>query len=85
MDRPLTVASRQRPLASGGICVHAGRRMDVLLVEDNAEVSLITVEYLTELGHQATAVAADKLSKKAEKKLSHPLLLRRLARAVAAR
>ena len=32
--------------------------MDVLLVEDNAEVSLITVEYLTELGHQATAVAA---------------------------
>jgi CheY-like chemotaxis protein len=33
-------------------------RMDVLLVEDNAEVSLITVEYLTELGHQATAVPA---------------------------
>ncbi len=32
--------------------------MDVLLVEDNAEVSLITVEYLTELGHTATAVAA---------------------------
>ncbi|MGD0492572.1 MAG: response regulator [Steroidobacteraceae bacterium] len=32
--------------------------MDVLLVEDNVEVSLITVEYLTELGHQATAVAA---------------------------
>src|ERR1700722_11803627 len=33
-------------------------RMEVLLVEDNAEVSLITVEYLTELGHQATAVPA---------------------------
>ena len=32
--------------------------MDVLLVEDNSEVSLITVEYLTELGHQATAVTA---------------------------
>ncbi len=32
--------------------------MNVLLVEDNVEVSLITVEYLTELGHQATAVAA---------------------------
>jgi CheY-like chemotaxis protein len=32
--------------------------MDVLLVEDNAEVSLITVEYLTELGHTATAVPA---------------------------
>ena len=32
--------------------------MDVLLVEDNVEVSLITVEYLTELGHRATAVAA---------------------------
>ena len=32
--------------------------MDVLLVEDNVEVSLITVEYLTELGHRATAVPA---------------------------
>jgi CheY-like chemotaxis protein len=32
--------------------------MNVLLVEDNHEVSLITVEYLTELGHQAVAVAA---------------------------
>jgi CheY-like chemotaxis protein len=32
--------------------------MDVLLVEDNVEVSLITVEYLTELGHKATAVPA---------------------------
>ena len=30
--------------------------MDVLLVEDNHEVSLITVEYLTELGHAPTAV-----------------------------
>lgn len=30
--------------------------MDVLLVEDNHEVSLITVEYLTELGHRAVAV-----------------------------
>ncbi len=32
--------------------------MDVLLVEDNEEVSLITVEYLTELGHITVAVAA---------------------------
>jgi CheY-like chemotaxis protein len=32
--------------------------MEVLLVEDNSEVSLITVEYLTELGHSAVAVAA---------------------------
>jgi CheY-like chemotaxis protein len=32
--------------------------MDVLLVEDNPEVSLITVEYLTELGHLAVAVPA---------------------------
>jgi len=32
--------------------------MDVLVVEDNDEVSLITVEYLTELGHQAVAVGA---------------------------
>jgi DNA-binding NtrC family response regulator len=31
--------------------------MEVLLVEDNHEVSLITVEYLTELGHRAVAVA----------------------------
>jgi CheY-like chemotaxis protein len=30
--------------------------MDILLVEDNHEVSLITVEYLTELGHQTVAV-----------------------------
>jgi len=32
--------------------------MDVLLVEDNEEVSLITVEYLTELGHSTVAVTA---------------------------
>jgi CheY-like chemotaxis protein len=32
--------------------------MEVLLVEDNSEVSLITVEYLTELGHSAVAVGA---------------------------
>jgi CheY-like chemotaxis protein len=32
--------------------------MQVLLVEDNSEVSLITVEYLTELGHSTVAVAA---------------------------
>jgi CheY-like chemotaxis protein len=32
--------------------------MEVLLVEDNSEVSLITVEYLTELGHSAVAVSA---------------------------
>jgi CheY-like chemotaxis protein len=30
--------------------------MEVLLVEDNQEVSLITLEYLTELGHRAVAV-----------------------------
>jgi CheY-like chemotaxis protein len=30
--------------------------MNVLLVEDNDEVRLIAVEYLTELGHQAVAV-----------------------------
>jgi DNA-binding NtrC family response regulator len=39
--------------------------MDVLLVEDNSEVSLITVEYLTELGHSPVAVPA------AESALSH--------------
>jgi CheY-like chemotaxis protein len=33
-------------------------QMDVLLVEDNEEVSLITVEYLTELGHSTVAVGA---------------------------
>lgn len=30
--------------------------MKILLVEDSPEVSLITVEYLMELGHQAVAV-----------------------------
>jgi CheY-like chemotaxis protein len=32
--------------------------MNILLVEDSAEVSCITVEYLHELGHQVTAVPA---------------------------
>ena len=31
--------------------------MNILLVEDNDDVSCITVEYLQELGHQAVAVA----------------------------
>jgi CheY-like chemotaxis protein len=31
--------------------------MRILLVEDSPEVSCITVEYLTELGHQSVAVA----------------------------
>ena len=31
--------------------------MEILLVEDSPEVSLITVEYLTELGHGVVAVA----------------------------
>jgi two-component system NtrC family sensor kinase len=31
--------------------------MNILVVEDSPEVSLITVEYLNELGHQAVAVA----------------------------
>jgi DNA-binding NtrC family response regulator len=31
--------------------------MEILLVEDSPEVSLITVEYLSELGHQSVAVA----------------------------
>jgi CheY-like chemotaxis protein len=30
--------------------------MQILVVEDSPEVSLITVEYLTELGHEAVAV-----------------------------
>jgi DNA-binding NtrC family response regulator len=30
--------------------------MQILLVEDSPEVSMITVEYLTELGHQVVAV-----------------------------
>jgi|SRR5271155_1539146 len=32
--------------------------MNILLVEDNDEVSCITVEYLHELGHEVVAVAA---------------------------
>src|SRR5450631_4526141 len=36
--------------------------MEILLVEDSPEVSLITVEYLTELGHQAVAVADAELA-----------------------
>jgi DNA-binding NtrC family response regulator len=31
--------------------------MQILLVEDSPEVSMITVEYLKELGHEAVAVA----------------------------
>jgi DNA-binding NtrC family response regulator len=31
--------------------------MEILVVEDSPEVSLVTVEYLTELGHQAVAVS----------------------------
>lgn len=38
--------------------------MEVLLVEDSPEVSLITVEYLTELGHQVVAVADAELAVK---------------------
>ncbi|MEA3152289.1 MAG: hypothetical protein QOD56_3228 [Gammaproteobacteria bacterium] len=36
--------------------------MKILLVEDSPEVSLITVEYLTELGHQVVAVADAELA-----------------------
>ncbi len=36
--------------------------MEILLVEDSPEVSLITIEYLTELGHQAVAVADAELA-----------------------
>ena len=36
--------------------------MDILLVEDSPEVRLITVEYLTELGHQVVAVADAELA-----------------------
>jgi CheY-like chemotaxis protein len=36
--------------------------MDILLVEDSPEVSLITVEYLEELGHQAVAVVDAELA-----------------------
>jgi DNA-binding NtrC family response regulator len=36
--------------------------MQILLVEDSPEVSLITVEYLTELGHEAVAVTDAELA-----------------------
>jgi CheY-like chemotaxis protein len=36
--------------------------MEILLVEDSPEVSLITVEYLIELGHQAVAVTDAELA-----------------------
>jgi DNA-binding NtrC family response regulator len=36
--------------------------MEILLVEDSPEVSLITVEYLQELGHQAVAVGDAELA-----------------------
>jgi CheY-like chemotaxis protein len=36
--------------------------MEILVVEDSPEVSLITVEYLTELGHQAVAVTDAELA-----------------------
>jgi DNA-binding NtrC family response regulator len=36
--------------------------MEILLVEDSPEVSLITVEYLTELGHHAVAVTDAELA-----------------------
>jgi DNA-binding NtrC family response regulator len=36
--------------------------MKILLVEDSPEVSLITVEYLTELGHHVVAVADAELA-----------------------
>lgn len=49
------------PLARGRVYVQAAR-MEILLVEDSPEVSLITVEYLTELGHQVVAVADAELA-----------------------
>jgi CheY-like chemotaxis protein len=36
--------------------------MEILLVEDSPEVSLITVEYLQELGHRAVAVVDAELA-----------------------
>ena len=36
--------------------------MDILVVEDSPEVSVITVEYLTELGHRAVAVTDAELA-----------------------
>ena len=45
----------RQPLARRNDYVQSAR-MKILLVEDSPEVSLITVEYLLELGHQAIAV-----------------------------
>jgi DNA-binding NtrC family response regulator len=54
---PSELRAQARPeLETRTVSVHAAN-MQVLLVEDNQEVSLITVEYLTELGHRAVAVA----------------------------
>ncbi len=36
--------------------------MEILLVEDSPEVAMITVEYLTELGHQVVAVTDAELA-----------------------
>src|SRR3984885_3132720 len=44
--------------------------MNILLVEDSAEVSCITVEYLQELGHQVVAVAE---AEKAIARLKHEI------------
>jgi CheY-like chemotaxis protein len=55
MDRAVD-GSASGPLARRPVYVQAAR-MEILLVEDSPEVSLITVEYLTELGHQVVAVA----------------------------
>lgn len=41
----------------GPLEVVQSARMKILLVEDSPEVSLITVEYLAELGHEPVAVA----------------------------
>ncbi len=49
------------PLVRGRIYVQAPG-MEILLVEDSPEVSLITVEYLTELGHRVVAVADAELA-----------------------
>jgi CheY-like chemotaxis protein len=49
------------PLVRRSIYVQAPV-MEILLVEDSPEVRLITVEYLTELGHQVVAVADAELA-----------------------
>jgi CheY-like chemotaxis protein len=49
------------PLARRGVYVQAAL-MEILLVEDSPEVSLITVEYLTELGHTVVAVSDAELA-----------------------